>query len=201
MLTLPSVLAWLYLLVFHGRTGLLNHWLITPLFDGQTGLLRDLFAIDPSFHYINWLTEPAFILPALIIQGAWRWFGLVTFLLSCAYSGIPSALHEVATLEGASRWQRWWHVELPCLRHVLFYIAIFLAVDAMVSFAGAYFILGSSGGTLNAGLLLVTHLYNTGFRWGLGGEAAAMTVFLIPCLLCCVWLLKGVHRYALEHPR
>ena len=56
-LTPPTVLALLFLLVFHGREGFLNRFLVTP------------FGFDP----INWLKDPSWILPALVLQSVWRW--------------------------------------------------------------------------------------------------------------------------------
>jgi ABC-type sugar transport system permease subunit len=82
-------------------------------------------------------------------------------------------------------------VTLPQLRHVLAFTAVFLFLDAFVLFEGAYVLLGGSGGTLDAGLLLVAYAYLTAFTFGKFGSAAAMSFSIVPFLMLAVWLLLG----------
>jgi ABC-type sugar transport system permease subunit len=177
-LTPPAVLALLFLLVFHGREGLLNQLFVMPL----------------GFAPINWLRDPDWILPALVLQSVWRWTGMITFFLLAGMEAIPRPLIEAAHLETRSRWRVFRSVTLPLLRPVLVFAAVYLAVDAFAMFSGAYVLLGGSGGTADAGLLLVSYVYQQAFTFGNFGTAAAASVSVAPLLLGLLWLCFAVPR-------
>lgn len=166
-LTPPAVLALLFLLVFHGRNGLLNQWLVMPF----------------GFAPIDWLKDPAWILPALVLQAAWRWLGLIAFFLLAGRESLPRPLYEVAALETNRRWPVFRRVTIPMLRHVLVFAGVYLVVDAFAMFSGAYVLLGGSGGTADAGLLLINYTYQQAFSFGKFGTAAAMSLAIAPLLL------------------
>lgn len=171
-LTPPAVLALLFLLVFHGRDGLLNR----------------LFVMPWGFAPINWLKDPHFILPALVLQAIWRWTGLITFFFLAGMEAIPTALYEAAYLETNHRWRVFRSVTLPMLRHVMLFVAVYLVVDAFSLFSGSYVLLGGSGGTADAGLLLVSYTYQQSFTFGKFGTAAAISLSVAPLLLLGLWL-------------
>jgi len=172
-LTPPAVLSILFLLFFHGDQGILNSLLVTP------------FGLEP----INWIHDPKFILSSLVLQAVWRWTGFIAFFCLCAMDALPKTWSEAAKLEGASPMQTLWHITLPQIRHVLLFAAVFLLIDATAQFSGAYSLLGGSGGPDNAGLLLITHIYHTAFGKGNFGDAAAISLTLLPPLLFLIALL------------
>ena len=175
-LTLPAVLATLFHLVFHGRHGILNQVVITPL----------------GFEAINWQLDPAFILSAVVLQAVWRWTGFITLFYLCAMEAIPKVQYEAARLEGSGWWRTLGTVTLPGVRHVGVFAGIFLGVDAIASYAGAYSLHGPSGGTLDAGLLMVPYVYQLGSASG--GQldypaAAAATLMVAPVMALIAWLV------------
>jgi ABC-type sugar transport system permease subunit len=165
-LTPPLVLGFLFVLVFSGRHGLLNAAVLQPL---------GLPALD-------WLKDPVVIPVSLLLQAIWRWTGFVTLVLLAGLEGIPRAYVEMARAEGAGPGAVFRDVTLPQLRPLLAFCAVMLFLDAFVSFAGAYVLLGSSGGTSDAGLLLVGLVYQTAFTYGRFGSAAAMSLSVVPLL-------------------
>ncbi|MDP6794333.1 MAG: sugar ABC transporter permease [Verrucomicrobiota bacterium] len=169
-LTPPSVLAVLFLMVFHGKNGLLNQLFVMPL-----GLER-----------IDWLKDPDFILIGLVLQTAWRWTGFMTFFILAGMEGIPRVFYEAARLATASRWRQFWHVTVPQLRPVLLFVAVYLVVDGFSLFSGAFMLLGGSGGTADAGLLTITYVFQKS-RFFEYGTASAISVSLLPLMLLLVW--------------
>jgi ABC-type sugar transport system permease subunit len=179
-LTPPLVLSVLYLLVFHGPGGLLNLVLLHPFG------LPDL----------DWIRDPRLIKVSLVLLMLWRWTGFMTLIFLSGLEGVPRAYHDAARIEGASAWQRFRRVTLPMLRPVTAFAAAFLLLDAFVLFEGAYVLLGGSGGTLDAGLLLVSYSYNTGFSLGNFGAAAAMSFAALPPLLIALVAILATGRPA-----
>ena len=169
-LTPPSVLAVLFVMVFHGRNGLLNQLFVMPL----------------GFEPINWLKDPDFILSGLVLQTVWRWTGFMTFFILAGMEGIPRVYYEAARLATGSRWRQFWHVTLPQLRPVLLFVAVYLVVDGFSLFSGAYVLLGGSGGTADAGLLTVTYVFLK-TRFFDYGSASAISISLLPLMVLALF--------------
>ena len=180
-LALPGTLAKLFYLFFHGKSGALNQFMILPL------------GFDP----INWMMNPDWILPCLIFQSVWRWVGLVTLLLYCGMRAIPRWQFETARLEGATEGQIIQSILFPGVRHLLWFAAVFLLVDGVAAFSGAYNLLGGSGGVLDAGLLFVTYMYQVAFPGGSGRFdlplASAMSVMVAVGAACIAFLMIRVN--------
>ena len=177
-LTPPLVLALLYLFVFHGPQGLLNMIFLQPF-----GL--------PN---LDWIGDPRLIKFSLVLLMLWRWTGFMSLIFLSGLEGVPRAYYDAARIEGASAWQRLRHVTLPVLRPVTAFAAAFLLLDAFVLFEGAYVLLGGSGGTLDAGLLLVSYAYFQAFTLGNFGTAAALSLSSVPLLLIALFVLLAAGR-------
>ena len=181
-LALPGVLSTLFYLFFHGRTGALNQYLVIPL------------GFDP----VNWMMDPAFIMPSLIMQAVWRWTGLVTLFFLCGLEAIPRWQFEVARIEGVGTWMRMRSILFPGVRHLAVFAAVFLVVDGFAAFSGAYNLLGGSGGILDSGLLLVTYVYQVAFPGGSGRfdfpGAAAMSLLVAPVTAFLLFILLQARK-------
>lgn len=169
----PTALALLFLLVFHGKEGLLNQWVIEPL----------------GFETINWLSDPDFILSAIVIQAVWRWTGFMTFFLLCALNARPRDLMDAAAIDGIAPWQRFTKITLPLIAPTLLFCLIYLIVDCFAQFAGSYVLFGGSGGSEDAGLLLVSYAYQKAFVGGGFGSGAAVSLSIVPWLAGMLLLL------------
>lgn len=138
--------------------------------------------------WIDWMKDPRFILSSLVIMAVWRWTGLVTFFILAGMEAIPLTLFEAAHLETNSRWRVFWSVTLPQLRPVILFTAVYLVVDAIAQFSGSYVLLGASGSTADAGLLMVNLTYRQAFTFNRFGTAAAISFSLAPFMLLGLWL-------------
>lgn len=65
---------------------------------------------------INWYTEPKYWPFILTIVYLWKNFGYQSIIYFATVIGIDSSLYEAAVIDGASSWQRIWHVTLPGLK-------------------------------------------------------------------------------------
>ncbi len=165
-LTSPTVLAFLFVLIFNGEHGILN-MILSPLGIGT----------------IDWIKDPAYIKASLVIQSVWRWTGFITYFLWAGLESIPKAYYELAMVEGAGRLKVLFTVTLPLLKNILLFVALFLVLDSFILFEGSYILLGGSGGTADAGLLFVSYIYNQALYQGNFGTAAAMSFSLAPVFL------------------
>jgi len=156
--TLVAVaIVWRYL--YHPRYGLLNYLL---------GLLH----VAP----IDWLGNPHWAMPAIILMATWKNFGYNMLICIAGLQSIPRELYEAAALDGASAWQRFRHVTLPMLAPTLFFVVIVTMIGYLQLFTEPYVM--TQGGPLRATTSLVLYMYEEGFRWWRPGVAAAIAFLL-----------------------
>lgn len=145
--------------IYHPKFGILNY-------------LLDLFGINP----IDWLGDPNFALPAIILMSVWKSFGYNMIIFIAGLQNIPQYLYEAAELEGASGWQKFKAITIPMLAPTTLFISIITMIGFFQLFAEPYIM--TQGGPLNSTLSIVLYLYNEGFRWWNMGYSAAIAFVL-----------------------
>jgi multiple sugar transport system permease protein len=172
--TLVAVaVVWRYL--YHPRHGLLN-------------VLLGAVGVGP----IDWLGDPAWAMPALILLAVWKNFGFNMIVLLAGLQAIPERLHEAARLDGASAWQALRHVTLPMLAPTLLFVAIVTTIGYFQLFAEPYVM--TQGGPAGSTLSVVLLMYEEGFRWWNLGHAAAVAFVLFAIILGCTALQLRLRR-------
>jgi multiple sugar transport system permease protein len=161
--TLVAVaVVWRYL--YHPRVGLVNQ-LLTAI---------GLPAVD-------WLGDPRWAMPALILLAVWKGFGFNMVIFVAGLQSIPERLYEAASLDGASGWQQLRHVTLPQLAPTAFFIAVMTMIGSLQLFAEPYVM--TQGGPSFATLSVVLLMFQEGFRYWNMGYAAAVAFVLFAILL------------------
>jgi multiple sugar transport system permease protein len=167
--TLVAVaVVWRYL--YHARFGLLNYAL---------GLL----GLDP----VNWLGDPRWAMPAIILLAVWKNFGYNMIVFIAGLQSIPEDLYEAAELDGASAWQLFRHVTVPMLAPTFVFVTIITMIGYFQLFAEPYVM--TQGGPLQSTLSVVLLMYEQGFRWWNMGYAAAVA-FVLFVVIFAVTLLQ-----------
>ena len=82
----------------------------------------------------NWLGDPNWSMPALILMASWRNFGTAMIIFLAGLQGVPWSLHEAAAIDGASAWQRFRHITLPLLRPTLLFVSVTTAIGYLQFF-------------------------------------------------------------------
>ena len=161
--TLVAVaIVWRYL--YHPRYGLLNAAL------GAVG-------IGP----VDWLGDPRWAMPAIILLAVWRNFGYNMLIFVAGLQRIPAQLYEAAELDGAGAWARFRYITLPQLAPTFVFVGVITAIGYFQLFAEPYVMTG--GGPLKSTLSMVLFMYEEGFRWWRLGSAAAIAFVLFFIIL------------------
>lgn len=129
----------------------------------------------------NFIDNVNSVLPSLIVVNIWREFPFAMIMLMAGLQTVPEQLLRAAKVDGASAWQRFWHVTFPHLRSVSTVTILLLAVANFNSFIIPWIMTG--GGPSNASHIWITHIYELAFgrqRWGV---AAAYSVLLFIILM------------------
>ena len=172
--TLVAVaITWRYL--YHPRYGLLNHGL---------GLL----GVPP----IDWLGDPRWALPAVIVLSVWKNFGYNMLIFVAGLQTIPEELYEAAQLDGAGAWQRFRNVTVPMLAPTFLFVGIMTMVGFFQVFAEPYVM--TQGGPLGATTTVVMFMYEEGFKWWRLGVASAVSFLLFAIMLATTLLQTRLTR-------
>ena len=175
--TLVAVaLVWRYLL--HTRYGWLNYAL------SHLGL--------PA---IDWLGDPHWSMPAIVLLAVWKNFGYNMIILLAALQSIPEDLYEAARLDGASAWARLRHITLPLLVPTLTLVGILTVSGYFQLFAEPYVM--TQGGPLQSTVSVLYFMFEQGFKWWKLGFASAVAFLLFILILAATVLqLRVVRRMA-----
>jgi multiple sugar transport system permease protein len=129
----------------------------------------------------NFIDSTGTVLASLIVVNIWREFPFAMIMMMAGLQTVPEQLLRAAQVDGASAWQRFWHVTFPHLRGVTTVTILLLAVANFNSFIIPRIMTG--GGPANASHIWITHIYELAFgrqRWGV---ASAYSVLLFTILM------------------
>ena len=101
--TFPHFLSWVIV------SGVIVNFLA---YTGPVNALFDFIGLDRQV----FMGDKKLIVPILYITDVWKESGWESIIFLAAITGIDAGLYEAAELDGASRWQKIWHVTLPCIR-------------------------------------------------------------------------------------
>ena len=113
---------------------------------GSDGVVNSLITLS-GIEKQQFLANKDLFRPLLYITSIWKSAGWTSIIYLASISGVSPELYEAATIDGANRIQRVWHVTLPCIRPTIV-VLLLLAV----------------GNTMNAGFDQIFNMYNASVR-------------------------------------
>ncbi|MCG1010688.1 sugar ABC transporter permease [Salinicoccus sp. ID82-1] len=168
------------------------------LLDPSTGLVNQflgLFGIEGP----NWLFDPEWSKPSLIIMKLWSAGGSMLLYLA-AMQGVSKALYEAAIMDGASRVQMFFKITLPMITPIIFFDIVTSTIGAFQIFQEAYVMSSdNSGAPQNSLLFYNLYMWINAFNLFDMGYAMAMSwiLFIIVLVLTIInfWLARRWVHY------
>jgi multiple sugar transport system permease protein len=179
------------------RTALVVPMMITPI----VAALCWKLLLDPDHGVVNywigshivWLGRPDTALISVMVVNLWQNAPYVAVLLLAGLRSLPSEPVEAASIDGASRWQVFWHITLPLLRPYILVALLLRTIFEFRAFDNIYVM--TSGGPANATMTLSMFTYLASFvRFDLSLGAAASWLMLLMCLLLCLLFIAVIRR-------
>ncbi len=164
---------WRYLL--HTRYGFINYALI-----------------HLGIHPIDWLGDPHWSMPSIILFAVWKNFGYNMIILLAGLQSIPVELYEAARIDGASAWAQFRHITLPSLRPVMLLVSIITVAGYFQLFAEPYVM--TRGDPLQSTVSVLYYMYEEGFKWWSLGRASAIAFILFAITLIATRILLWIGR-------
>lgn len=160
----------------------------------QNGLLNQALAAV-GIQGPAWTIDANWVKPALVIMRLWA-VGWMVVVFLAALQQVPKDVYEAATVDGASTWQRFWHMTLPLISPVIFFNFVTLTIFSLNVFAEPMVIFppqvfGGQMGPQDSALFYVLYLFDQAFRNFRMGYAAALAwvLFLITIVIVAVQIL------------
>lgn len=142
----------------------------------------------------QWLVDPDWIKPSIVLMSLWAVSGTMVIFLA-ALKNVPRELYEVASIDGAGGWRRFYNITMPMISPALFFNTIVLTIAAFQTFDQAYllFYRDQSNAAPEASLFYAVYLFQQAFRQFNLGFAAAMAwvLFVIIMIITAIQVRVG----------
>ncbi len=150
VILLPYFISWVVVGVF-----------VYSIFNYETGLIngiREVFGKDP----VNFYGMPGAWPIIICCFNSWKWTGYNSVIYIAAIMGIDGAVNEAAEIDGATIFQRIWHITIPSIRPTLITM-ILLQVGRILrgDFEMFYQIVGNNGQLFNATDVIDTYVFRS----------------------------------------
>ncbi|MCZ7544171.1 MAG: sugar ABC transporter permease [Anaerolineae bacterium] len=156
----------------------------TWIFQPRYGLLGNLLA-PLGLRDVNWLTRPDLILYPVAVVTIWLRLGFDMVLFLAGLQAIPRELYEAALIDGANRFQRFWHVTWPLLSPTTLLVMVLSIISAFQIFDQVYVMTSRTvrGGVGGSATTLALFLYMRAFTNSEFGYASAVALVLFLIIL------------------
>lgn len=149
------------------------------LFNSNFGLINAGLSLVGVTDLPKWMGSTRWAMPAIIIVSIWQNLGYAMVLFLAGLQNIGKDVHDAAALDGATGWDRFWHITLPLLSPTTFFVLVISIIGSFQVFE--LVLVMTKAGPANATNTLVYYIYQNGFQFYQMGyaSAAAMVLFLI----------------------
>lgn len=156
------------------------------LFFGRYGLVNNIAASFGGERVSYFLEESAFR-PLYILSSNWQDFGWSAIIYIAALSNVDPGLHEAAILDGASRFQRVIHVDLPAIMPMVS-VMLIMSIGGLMGVGYEKALLMQTDGNLGVSELISTYVYKQGLT-GIPDQAYATAIGLFNSIINVILLI------------
>src|SRR6266849_6884709 len=185
--TVLSGLAWVWM--FDATFSVFN-WGLRWLWQTTEWLLNADFGY---FRGPRWLGDPVWAMLSIILVNTWRGIPFFAISFLAGLQTVPTELYDAGAIDGATGWQKFWHITMPLIKPIAVVVIVFSFVVTFADFQVVYVL--TRGGPHNSTHLLATLAYQLGMASGNLGEGAAIALFMFPFLaLVILWQLLYLRK-------
>jgi multiple sugar transport system permease protein len=150
--------------------------------NGRAGLFNaTLMDLGLMHKPVEWLGTATLAFPIQIVIGILVSIPFTTIMLLGGLSSVPTSLYEAARVDGATGWHLFRHITLPLLLPFINIVVVLNVIYVFNSFPIIWVM--TEGGPANGTDILVTYLYKLAFTFGELGQASAISLMMLVCLL------------------
>ena len=158
----------------------------TFIYNSEFGIINGVLDILRMTQYKQqWLADESLVMLSIIIVVMWQFVGYHMVIQLAAMRNISDELFEAAEIDGANKWQQFWKITLPNIKHILKIDAVLIITGSLKYFDLIWVM--TRGGPNNASQVMSTYMYYQGFRTLRYGYASAIgNILLILCVITII---------------
>lgn len=184
---LPVITSWVIVsllirYMFQSPQGIVNYYLV------------DVFHIIAQ--PIPWLDDPRYAFVPICVLGIWKGIGWSMVIYLAALQSVPKELEEVASIDGANAFQRFWHVTVPLISPTIVFTLVVLLIGAFSVFISV--LLVTNGGPLQQTEVLLLYGYHQAFDFLKFGYGSAISMLMAVVLTVASFLQVKYLRRPVE---
>ena len=146
------------------------------LYDTNYGFFNYLLTLV-GVTKIGFVADVKMVIPSLALISVWHAGNLIVIFLA-GLQNVPAVYHEAAQIDGASSWQRFRHITIPCMTPIIFYNLLMSLISNLQVVTPAMAL--TAGGPGNSSRFLTYIMYQYGFmNTRLGYASAVAFIFFI----------------------
>ena len=172
------VVGYLFMYIFDVEVGILNYTL------QQLGIIQD---------YLPWLMRDQLAMIAIIVAHVWNQAPFYMLMFAVSLKAIPEDVKEAAYVEGASRWQEFFHVTFPYLKGTFVIASLLMVIRNFNNFPIIFTMTG--GGPVYSTTTSGIYIYRKAFeQFDLGYASAIGIVWVVILLLISVIYVRSLQK-------
>ena len=156
------------------------------LFFGRYGLVNNIAAHFGGERVSYFLESKAFR-PLYILSSNWQGFGWSSIIYIAALSNVDLGQHEAAILDGASRFQRVIHVDLPAIMPMIS-VMLIMSIGGLMGVGYEKVLLMMTDGNLEVSEIIATYVYKQGLT-GVPNQSYATAIGLFNSIINVILLI------------
>lgn len=166
------------------------------LYNGRSGLVNQVLAVF-GIDGPNWLSDPTWALPALVLMMIWGALPIVIILYLAGLQRVPEDIYAAASLDGAGKWRQLWSMTWPNVWSTTLLVAVLQAVG-FISGSFEIALIMTDGGPLGTTQSLALYSYKAAFAERDIGYGSALALFQLVLLILIVAVARVVTRLRKE---
>ncbi|MCU6712228.1 ABC transporter permease subunit [Paenibacillus sp. J5C_2022] len=156
------------------------------------GLINEMIAAL-GFEPINFMNEPGMFRAIYVLSEIWQHIGWETIIYLAALTSIDSQLYEAASIDGAGRMRKLWHVTLPGISFAVV-ITLILNIGAVLEIGFEKVFLLQNPAIYETADIISTYVYRVGMEQGNFSYGAAIDLFMGVISLVFIYTANFVSR-------
>ncbi|MCM3259429.1 carbohydrate ABC transporter membrane protein 1, CUT1 family [Paenibacillus sp. cl141a] len=125
---------------------------------------------------INFMTEPSWFKSLYVLSDVWQTMGWSSIIYLAALAGIDNQLHEAARVDGATRLQRIWHINIPGIMPTII-ILLILNMGSIMGIGFEKVLLMQNNLNMESSDIIATYVYRMGIQNAEYSFSAAIGLF------------------------
>lgn len=168
------------------------------ILNGVSGFLPNILVqLGISSELPQFLSDSSLVFLTLILINVWFGAPMIMVNVLSALQTIPQDQYEAAQIDGASKFQQFWHITVPHIKIVVGLLVVLRTIWVFNNFDIIYLLTG--GGPANATTTVPIYAYNMGWGTKLLGRSSAVTMLLLAfLLLVCVIYFTIIGKWEKE---